>query len=129
MIHRAPFGALERFEGVLIEHFAGKFPLWLAPTQVKLIAVSDKFNSYAEKIAKQLKDMSVRVDLDLGNNTLNYKIREAQLQKIPYAVVVGEREEKENTVTVRNREGKQFTEKASAFLEKVLKEIAEKTIS
>ena len=129
MIHRAPFGSLERFEGIMIEHFAGKFPLWLSPTQVKIIVVSDKFNSYAEKVSKQLREKNVRINLDLSNNTLNYKIREAQLLKIPYAVVVGDREEKENTVTVRDRQGKQFTETASAFLERVLKEISEKTIS
>jgi threonyl-tRNA synthetase len=129
MIHRAPFGAMERFCGVLIEHFAGKFPLWLSPMQVKILAVSDKFNNYAEKISEELKENKIRVDLDLGNNTVSYKIREAQLQKLPYVIVVGEREEKESTVTVRDRNGKQSVMKFSEFLQKALNEISEKTIN
>lgn len=129
MIHRAPFGSLERFEGVLIEHFAGKFPLWLSPVQVKVITVNDSFNSHAEVLAKEFKEKNVRVDLDLSNSTMGYKIREAQLQKIPYVVVIGEREVKENTVTVRDRAGKQETFKQADFLAKILTEIAEKAIN
>ncbi|MBS3058561.1 MAG: hypothetical protein J4478_04125 [Candidatus Diapherotrites archaeon] len=129
MIHRAPFGSLERFEGILIEHFGGKFPLWLSPVQVKILAVSDKFNDYAQKISSELKSNNIRVDLDLSSNTVSYKIREAQLQKVPYVIVVGEREEKAGTVTVRDRLGKQFTEKAPAFLEKVLQQISERSLN
>lgn len=128
MIHRAPFGALERFEGVLIEHFAGKFPAWLAPVQVKLIPVSDKFNDYAGKIAKEFKDAGLRVDLDLSNNTLSYKIRDAQLMKVPYAIVVGEKEQASGTVTVRDLSGKQSVEKSGEFLQKILKQVSERSL-
>jgi len=128
MIHRAPFGSLERFEGVLIEHFAGKFPPWLAPVQVKIIPVSDKFNDYAGKISAEMKAKNLRVDFDVSNNTLSYKIREAQLMKIPYALVVGEKEQESGTVTVRDLSGKQSVFKSDEFLQKLLKQVSERSL-
>ncbi len=104
MIHRVVFGSIERFIGILIEHFAGKFPVWLAPVQVKVMGVSEKFADYAKKIQEELKAAGVRSEADLRNEKLGYKIREAQMQKVPYMVIVGEKEEKEGTISVRKRD-------------------------
>ncbi|MFA7685928.1 MAG: threonine--tRNA ligase [Candidatus Gracilibacteria bacterium] len=101
-IHRAPLGTHERFIGFLIEHYAGAFPLWLAPVQVAVIPVSDKNLEYAEKVVKELKDAEIRVDLDNANDTLGKKIRKAEMKKIPYMIVVGEKEMTDGTVTVRD---------------------------
>ena len=108
MIHRALLGSLERFFGVLIEHYGGAFPMWLSPEQVAVIPVSDAFNEYAKKIAAELKGNDLRVSLELGDDRLNAKIRNCQNRKIPYMVVLGEREEKEGTVSVRMRDGRQM---------------------
>ena len=107
MIHRALLGSLERFFGVLIEHYGGAFPLWIAPEQIAVIPVSENFNEYAKKIASELKEQGLRVSAELGDERLNAKIRDCQNRKIPYMVVVGEREEKEGTVSVRFRDGTQ----------------------
>ena len=104
MIHRVAFGSIERFIGILIEHYAGKFPTWLAPVQVKVMAVSEKFADYAQKIQDELFDADVRSEIDLRNEKLGYKIREAQMQKIPYMVIIGEKEIEEGTVSVRSRD-------------------------
>ena len=104
MIHRVAFGSIERFIGILIEHFAGKFPTWLAPVQVKVMAVSEKFADYAQDIQDQLASAGVRSEIDLRNEKLGYKIREAQMQKVPYMVIVGEKEVAEGTVSVRKRD-------------------------
>ena len=105
MIHRAPFGSLERFIALLIEHCAGKFPLWLAPTQVKLLPISDKFLPYTENVAQQLKNADIRVEIDDRNEKIGKKIRDTELAKIPLMLVIGEKEMNDNTVATR-RQGK-----------------------
>ena len=104
MIHRVVFGSIERFIGILIEHYAGKFPTWLAPVQAKILPVSDKFAEYAEKVSAELKAKGVRVEMDDRDEKLGYKIRQAQLQKVPYMLIVGEKEQNEGTVSVRKRD-------------------------
>jgi len=106
MLHRALMGSLERFFGCLIEHFAGAFPLWLAPVQVILLPITDKHAEYTEKIAQQLEDSGIRVEKDLRNEKIGFKIREAQLQKIPYMVVLGDKEVESSTLGVRRRRSK-----------------------
>mgnify|MGYP000517912972 CR=1 FL=1 len=92
MIHRVVFGSIERFIGILIEHYAGKFPTWLAPVQAKVLPVSDKFAEYAKKVSAELKAKGVRVEMDDRDEKLGYKIRQAQLQKVPYMLIVGEKD-------------------------------------
>jgi len=104
MLHRVVFGSIERFIGILIEHYAGKFPAWLAPVQVKILPVSDKYMDYAKEVAEKLEDVDVRAELDLRNEKLGYKIREARMDKVPYMVIVGENEEKNGSVSVRQRD-------------------------
>ena len=103
MIHRVAFGSIERFIGILIEHFAGAFPTWLAPVQVKVLPISDKHLEYGEKVYAALKDAGIRVEIDTRAEKIGYKIREAQMQKITYMLVVGEKEEEEGKVSVRSR--------------------------
>lgn len=103
MIHRAPFGSMERFVGMLIEHFAGAFPLWLAPEQVRVMPISEKFDAYAHKITQQFRDAGFRVSTDLRSAKVNAKIRDAQLELIPYMLVVGGRDEEAGTVALRDR--------------------------
>lgn len=105
MLHRTILGSFERFMGVLIEHFAGKFPLWLAPVQIKIIPVSEKFIDYAKEVEAKFVAEDFRVELDERNEKLGYKIREAQLEKVPYVFVVGEKEVEEGTVAIRKRDG------------------------
>ena len=105
MIHRALLGSMERFFGVLLEHFAGAFPVWIAPTQVTVVPVSSKFETYANSVYEELSKKGFRVEIDQSSNTLNYKIRNAQTQKIPYMLVIGKREETSNEVTLRVRDG------------------------
>lgn len=105
MVHRALLGSVERFMGILIEHFAGRFPLWLSPVQVEIIPVSEKFMDYAQELYNVLYNKNIRVELDKRDEKLGYKIREAQLQKINYMVVIGEKEVENNCVTVRKRDG------------------------
>ena len=103
MIHRTAFGSIERFFGILIEQYAGAFPTWLAPVQVKILPISEKFNSYAQKVKEALEDKDIRVEIDTRAEKIGYKIREAQMEKVPYMFVVGEREVEDNTVSVRER--------------------------
>lgn len=103
MIHRTAFGSIERFFGILIEQFAGAFPTWLAPVQVKVLPISDKYNEYAEKVKKQLEEKNIRVEVDLRAEKIGYKIREAQMGKVPFMFVVGEKEVENNSVSVRER--------------------------
>src|SRR5690606_6101238 len=103
MIHRAIFGSLERFIGILVEHFAGAFPTWLAPVQARVIPVGINYFEYAYGVAEKLKRMGIRVEVDSRNEKVGYKIRDAQLQKIPYMLVVGEKEAASGTVAVRHR--------------------------
>jgi len=106
MIHRALMGSLERFIGVLIENYAGAFPIWLAPVQARIMNITDAQNEYCEKVYRELRQSGIRIEKDLRNEKLNYKIREAQLAKIPYMLVIGDREAESDTVTVRERSGK-----------------------
>jgi threonyl-tRNA synthetase len=103
MIHRAPFGSMERFMGILIEHFAGAFPLWLAPEQLRVMPVSERFAEYGRKVEAELSARSFRVAGDYRPEKIGYKIREAQLEKIPYMLVVGDKEQSAGTVAVRDR--------------------------
>lgn len=105
MIHRVVFGSIERFIGILIEHYAGKFPVWLAPVQVKILPVSDKYAGYGKEVLEELKRHNVRAELDGRNEKLGYKIREARMDKVPYMVIVGEKEAAGHTVSVRCRDG------------------------
>ncbi len=104
MIHRVVYGSIERFIGILIEHYAGKFPLWLAPVQVKVLPISEKFFGYAGDILQSLKAAGIRCEMDNRDEKIGYKIREAQLEKIPYMLIVGQKEEESQTVSVRSRE-------------------------
>jgi threonyl-tRNA synthetase len=106
MIHRALMGSLERFIGVLIENYAGAFPIWLAPVQARIMNITDAQSEYCEKVYRELRQSGIRIEKDLRNEKLNYKIREAQLAKIPYMLVIGDREAESDTVTVRERSGK-----------------------
>jgi len=127
MVHRALLGAWERFFGLLIEHYAGAFPLWLAPVQVKIIPISDRHLEHARKVVKEMKGRGVRVELDDRSERMNLKIRQAQLEKIPYMVVIGDKEVADNTVSVRPRSGEQLpAQPLSDFLNTLAKEIADK---
>ena len=101
MLHRAVFGSLERFTGVLIEHYAGKFPMWLAPLQVAIITVTSESDTYAQAVLSLLQDHNIRCEIDLRNEKINYKIREHSLQKIPYILVLGKREAEQKNVALR----------------------------
>ncbi len=124
MIHRTVYGSLERFIGILIEHYGGHFPLWLSPVQTRVIAVSDKFNNYAERVHKKLINEGIRSELDKRAETVSYKVRDAEMQKIPYILNVGAKEEKQKTVAVRDRKGKvKFGVKLDEFINGIKKEI------
>jgi len=127
MIHRALLGSLERFFGVLIEHYAGAFPPWLAPEQIKVIPVGENFFDYAKVLEKRLRKEGFRVSADLGDDRMNAKIRNAQQLKIPYMVIIGEREAEGNQVSVRYRSGKQENGLSTdAFIASVKATIASK---
>ncbi len=126
MIHRVCFGSIERFIGILIEHFAGAFPTWLAPVQVKLLPISDRQHDYAAEVAKKLTAAGIRVETDTRNEKIGYKIREAQLEKVPYMLVIGDKECENGTVAVRSRKnGDMGTESLDTFIADVRKEIDE----
>ena len=110
MLHRACYGSIERFFGIITEHFAGSFPLWIAPTQVKVLPVSEKFNDYAGKVAAALDTADLRVEVDYSDERLGYKIRAATLQKVPYLIVVGQKEADDATINVRWRDGEDLGE-------------------
>src|SRR5205807_7285119 len=105
VIHRAIFGSLERFIAILVEHYAGAFPLWLAPLQATVLPISDKHIAYAASVRDELRAAGLRAELDERQEKIGYKIREAQLQKVPYMLVVGDREAADGTVSVRTRTG------------------------
>jgi len=124
MIHRAPFGSMERFVAVLIEHCEGKFPLWLAPEQVKILPISEKYNKYAEKVCSYLNNYDIRGLIDDRNEKTSRKIRDAEIQKIPFMLIVGEKEESENTISVRKQsKGNIGTMEIDAFIEMINSEI------
>ena len=129
MIHRVVFGSVERFIGVITEHFAGAFPLWLAPEQVVLLPVADRHQEACEKVKEVLDKAGFRVRIDTRSEKLGYKLREAQLQKIPYMLVVGDKEAEDGTVSVRRRgAGDQGTFTVDDFIALASKEVDEKTI-
>ena len=128
MIHRVIFGSIERFIGILIEHFAGAFPTWLAPVQVKVLPISDKYMDYAQKVLDELNNSGVRAEIDTRAEKIGYKIREAQMKKIPYMLVVGAKEEEDGLVSVRSRfEGDEGQKTLSDFLAAIKMEIQAKT--
>ena len=108
MIHRVVFGSIERFIGILIEHFAGKFPLWLSPVQVKILPIADRFHEYAQSVADELKRAGLRCEIDFRSEKIGYKIREAQLDKVPYMLIIGQKEVDGCQVSVGGREGGDF---------------------
>ena len=124
VIHRAILGSIERFIGILTEHFAGKFPTWLAPVQVKILPISDKFMNYAKSVEEQLNGKNIRVELDDRAEKIGYKIREARNERVPYIMVIGEKEERENTVSLRSRKnGEEGSITLDNFISKVKDEI------
>ena len=127
MIHRVVFGSIERFIGILIEHLAGAFPTWLAPVQVKVLPISDKYMDYAQSVLNKLTEAGIRAEVDTRAEKIGYKIREAQTAKIPYMLVVGQKEEEENTVSVRSRAaGDEGARSLDTFIADILKEIETK---
>ena len=129
MIHRVAFGSIERFIGILTEHFAGAFPTWLAPVQVKILPISDKFIDYAKEVKQALDEADIRAEIDTRSEKIGYKIRSAQMEKIPYMLVLGQKEVDEGLVSVRSRfAGDEGQKAATAFIEDILKEINSKEI-
>ncbi len=129
VLHVAIFGSFERFIGILIEHFAGAFPLWLSPVQVIILPISEHQKEYAENIYKELKDSKIRIELDDSNESLGKRIRNAKMQKVPYIIVVGDKEKDGKVVTVEGRTEKLEGIKLTEFVERINKEIKEKTLN
>lgn len=130
MIHKTIVGSLERFVGILTEHYQGKFPTWLAPVQVRVITISEHVKDYGESVYKELKRHNIRAYADLSDRTLEYKIRDAQMQKVPYMVVLGKKEKESGKLTVRNREGKQKHDvDVEEFIKRVTGEIEERSFA
>lgn len=124
IIHRVIYGSLERFIGLITEHFAGAFPLWIAPVQVKVLTISDEYKEYADKITRQLLDKNIRIEVDDRNEKIGYKIREAQVQKVPYMLIIGEKELKDNVISVRSRKDGDIGQMSiDKFIEKVEDEV------
>ena len=129
MIHRVIFGSIERFIGILTEHFAGKFPLWLAPVQVKLLTVAEAFSDYAKEVAAKLEEAGLRVELDIRNEKIGYKLREARNERVSYICVIGEKEMNANTVTVRsNKVGELGEMSVDEFTAKLVEEVKTKAM-
>ena len=127
MIHRVVFGSVERFIGILIEHFAGAFPFWLAPVQVKILPISEKYLEYAGKVREALEDAGIRTELDERSEKIGFKIRAAQMEKVPFMMVLGDKEAETGEVSVRARDGSQETMSLDAFIEKCAKLTADKS--
>ena len=129
MVHRVVFGSIERFIGILIEHFAGAFPTWLAPEQVKVLPISEKYHEYANEVAAKLKEAKIRCSVDERSEKIGYKIRDARLNKIPYMLVVGAKEQEEGVVSVRSRFlGDEGQRSLDTFIEEITEEIKNRTI-
>ena len=127
MVHRVIFGSIERFIGILIEHYAGKFPVWLSPVQVKILPITERQEAYARKLYAEMKTQGIRAELDLRNDKIGYKIREAQMEKVPYMLVLGEKEAQDGLAAVRRRDkGDMGAMPADEFIALIKKEIAEK---
>jgi len=128
MVHRAILGSFERFIGVLIEHFAGAFPLWLSPVQVKVLPIADVHKDYAQEVFEKLKENDIRVELDDDNETLGKKIRQGKMEKVPYLLVIGDKEVDNKTVTVEGRKDYKDTMNVDELVEKLKNEIVKKTL-
>ncbi|MGL5245492.1 MAG: His/Gly/Thr/Pro-type tRNA ligase C-terminal domain-containing protein, partial [Sarcina sp.] len=129
VIHRVIFGSIERFIGILIEHFAGKFPTWLAPVQVKILPISDKFINYSNEVKEKLLANGIRVETDLRGEKIGYKIREARNERVPYIIVIGENEENNKNISLRSREnGDEGTVELDSFIDRINNEITNKNI-
>ena len=129
MIHRALFGSVERFMGVLVEHFAGAFPTWLAPLQAVLVPIADRHADYAESVAERLRSRNVRVEVDTSDNTMGSKIRHHQMQKVPYMLIVGDNEQTTDTVSVRRRSGDEERDvKVDSFIDEIVADIVERRV-
>ncbi len=129
MLHRALMGSIERFFGCLVEHYAGAFPTWLAPTQVILLPITDNQHDYTEKVAQRLREEGIRVEKDLRNEKIGFKIRQAQMMKIPFMIVLGDKEVESGQVAVRKRRSKETrTLDLEPFLDEIKSLIQEKTI-
>ena len=122
MIHRVVFGSIERFIGVITEHFAGAFPLWLAPVQVKIMPITDRSGERCRELEKILDEHGFRVETDMRNEKIGYKIREAQMQKIPYMLIIGDKEVENGSVAVRTRTSEQMNMSLEDFLKKITEE-------
>jgi threonyl-tRNA synthetase len=129
MIHRVIYGALERFLGILIEHYAGKFPLWLSPVQIKILPIAERHMDYAKKVADEMKKSGLRVEVDERSESTSKKVRDAQVEKVNYILVVGDKEAENNSVNVRTRNSEVLGEKkVNDFINELLIEVKEKTI-
>jgi threonyl-tRNA synthetase len=129
VIHRVIFGSIERLIGILIEHFAGKFPTWISPVQVKVLPISDKFSSYAESVVKVLRDKGIRVEFDDRAEKIGFKIREARNERVPYMIIIGEKEQHDGTITVRSRNnGEQGSVVLYEFISRIREEIEDKLL-
>jgi threonyl-tRNA synthetase len=129
VIHRVIYGSFERFIGIITEHFAGSFPLWLSPVQVKVIPVSEKFEEYSQNIFKELKANKIKSEIDIRNETLGAKIRDAQNEKIPYMIIIGQKELEENNLTLRKRNSKELEKiELSNFITKVIDKVSKKDL-
>ena len=127
VIHRVIFGSIERFIGILIEHFAGKFPTWLAPVQVKILPISDKFTDYTNEVREKLEANGVRVETDLRTEKIGYKIREARNERVPYIIIIGEKEENDKTISLRSRDnGDEGAIDLKEFINRITTEIKNK---
>ena len=127
MIHRVVFGSIERFIGIITEHFAGAFPLWLAPVQVRIMTITDRADEAAKKLQAELEDAGIRTEIDLRNEKIGFKIREAQMQKIPYMLVLGDKEVEQGVAAVRSRkDGDLGTMAADALIAKLQEEVRTK---
>ena len=127
MIHRVVFGSVERFIGVMIENYAGKFPTWLSPVQARVLPISDKFLDYSREVERKLKEAGIRAEIDERSEKIGFKIREARLERIPYMLVVGAKEAESGTVSVRSRfEGDEGARSVEDFIADVTKEIKER---
>jgi len=129
MIHRAPFGSLERFTGLFIEHFAGKFPTWLAPEQVRVLPISEKFFDYAEQVTAQLADQKIRVSMDRTSDKIGAKIRNTRLDRVPYMLIIGHNEAEEHAVSIRHRDRDDLGSMAlNAFIQHLVSEIHQRSL-
>lgn len=127
VIHRVILGSIERFIGILIEHFAGKFPTWLSPIQVKILPISNKFNNYSKEVEEKLRRDEIRVGVDFRDEKIGYKIREARNERIPYIIIIGEKEEKNNNISLRSRNlGDEGILELNDFIKRILIEIKDK---